>query len=391
MAKNLNVEGGKIVLDENRVPVVAECAEGQVVQRGVDEWTCVEIEDLAIGAGDGIVTAPGPGAVTVSVDFGPGELQVASGEDVETALEGNTTNAADIDALEVRATAIETLDASQTASIDGLETRPINDLYVDTCDGARSGGLGLVNGELVFCDGSSFRAVELAPPPPPLVIAAFDRLDFDAVTKVWPSVDGSAQFFMFDNIVRRESADPPSGGPEGVGSSNNAAAAGSSVVGHGRIELPERDFSIEVTFEGEDTIFSIGDLRASVFGGGTGEVTITELGRFQRWTDPTPPAAGSQRHHMVYVHGADDSRQVYLDGDALVPNTDPDAAQLTGPRLNPDPILKLGSDFGGGAGGANAFVYFNITIHGHALNATEVDAACEDQVTEGLLASCPPI
>lgn len=388
---NLNVEGGKIVLDENRVPVVAECAEGQVVQRGIDEWTCVEIEDLAVTAGAGIVTAPGPGAVTVSVDFGPGATQVATGADLALVVEGTATNANDIGALQTRAGAIEAENASQSASIDGLETRPINDLYVDTCDDAASGGLGLVNGALAFCDGTNFRPIELGPPPPGLIIAAFDRADYDATTKVWPSSDGSARFFMFDTVVRRESVDPPVNGPKGVGASNNGAAAGSSVIGHARIDLPERDFSIEVTFEGSDTVFTIGDLRASLFGGGTPEVTLTELGRSTRWTDPTPPAAGDQRHHLVYVHGADDSRQVYLDGEPLIPNTtDPDAARLTGPRLDKDPIFKLGSDFGAGAGGGNAFVYFNLTIHGHALDASEVDAACAVQVTDGLLTACPP-
>lgn len=86
------VKDGRLVIDDTVVPVVAECAEGQAIVRAANGWSCV---DLAAGTivGAGLLVA----GETISVDFGDGATQVATGERVVAAEDA-------VDALDAEVT-----------------------------------------------------------------------------------------------------------------------------------------------------------------------------------------------------------------------------------------------------------------------------------------------
>ena len=69
-----NVEGGVLSVDDTKVPVVDACEDGQAVVRSGAGWACVALADGTV-AGDGLIVS----GTTISVDFGDGATQVASG------------------------------------------------------------------------------------------------------------------------------------------------------------------------------------------------------------------------------------------------------------------------------------------------------------------------
>jgi hypothetical protein len=354
----LIVNDGRLQIDSDKVPVLAEpCVEGQTVVRTAEGWACAPIGVAgSVTAGDGL-TGGGAGDVTLEVDFGDDDSQVASGARalaLETALETATTTAA---------TALSDVDGR----VEVLEQQSLTDLYVSTCDTAAIGGLGFVNGSLVMCDGVDFRAVQLAAPPPPAIIA-----DYDVASRsgnAWTDKTGGDAIALGTDMGVVNIAGPPV--RSGIGRLVGGGAGFGAPVGQRLLELPARGFSIEIVAQGSDQFFVHGadGLSLQVFGS---EVSVREFGREMRFQIVNAIESTSP-NHFVYVHKDNNDRDLFVNGERLLQA--PDAGRWTGPYLGERGVFTLGSRFAAGAGGGPIFL--KVVIHGQPLNAVAVTAACE--------------
>ena len=143
--------------------------------------------------------------------------------------------------------------------------------------------------------------------------------------------------------------------------------------------LPARDFAIDLVVQGSDQLFVHGadGLSLQVFGS---EVVVREFGRELRF--PTPTLSSSSPNHFVYVHKANDDRDLFVNGERITTSS---TGRWTGPYLGERGVFSLGSRFAGAAGSSP--VYFKVVIHGAAQNAAAVLAACEAAESAGILNS----
>lgn len=370
-----NVEGGVLSVDDNKVPVIDECADGQAVVKAGDGWACVALADGTV-AGDGLTI----NSDTISVDFGDGATQVASGarvDDVEADIVAIGEDIGDLDgrvtAVEAGVTAVDgrvtTVDADLRTLI-GQQGDALASFFVDTCDENTAGGLNRAGGVLGVCDGAQFRVITLDPPTPPAIIADYHQDDVTNGATSWTNrVTGGEPLFLGTDVGR---VTPPAPGVVGIGRVGAAAAGFASPSGHGRLVLPERAFSIELVVTGSDTIFTHGqdDLQLSFFA----QMTVREHGRDSRYRSPPTAPDSNRPSHIVYVHEANDARRVYVNG--VEQTLETDSSQWNGPYLSNSSLVALGNSFGAAGAGA-ALLHHRVRIHGVPLTAAEVLLRCQ--------------
>ena len=428
----LKVTGGKLQIDDTRVPVVAECSAGQVVARSADDqaWECVTVQSTTISAGSGSTVTQGEaGDFNVAVAFGDGATEAATGARalalegrmglVETGLgEANTrlgAAEADIDGLTVDLGAAESaldgrLDIAE-ADIDGLtlslgaaeadidvrldiaeadiaeaegrldtlQDRALIE-YSSICNASAVGVFNLESGILSFCDGVRFRTIEVAPSPPPELVAQFTLASFlRAPSKTWPNVVvGGPEMFIGSRVVVGNLGNGP---PNGV-INLNTSPAGSSPLAHMILELPLRNFSIEIVASGSGGLLFTHAPDGLSFSWNSCdgcERVITESGAPLRFIAP-PGASGDPAsiRHFLYVHEADDDRILYENGVKTLVSTSSVTAPWQGPYLGGRGIFSLGGNATnvGFNPIANNVVFFEASVFNTALSAAEAQIQC---------------
>ena len=458
----LKVTGGKLQIDDTRVPVVAECSAGQVVARSADDqaWECVTVQSTTISAGSGSTVTQGEaGDFNVAVAFGDGATEAATGARalalegrmglVETGLgEANTSLGAadtaidgrldaaegdidgltlslgaaeaDIDGLTVDLGAAEsaidgrldiaeadidglTVDLGEAESaidgrldiaeadiaaaegrLDTLQDRALIE-YSSICDESAVGVFNRDEGILSFCDGVAFRTIEVAPSQPPDLVAQFTLASFLGVpSKTWPNVvAGGPEMFIGSRVVVGSLGN---GTPNGVINLNTSATS-SSPLAHMILELPLRNFSIEIVANGSGLLFTHAPdgLSFSAFGVCDGcERVITESGAPLRFI--TPPGASTDLasiRHFLYVHDADDQRILYENGVKTLAPANPVPAPWQGPYLGGRGIFSLGGNATNvGFNPINNVVFFEASVFNTALNAAEALRECQSAAAE---------
>jgi hypothetical protein len=355
----LTVSKGRLQIDSDKVPVVTEpCTEGQSVVRSADGWACAPVV-VGVSAGPGL-SGGGAGDVSLAVDFGDGDSQVASGARtlaLESAAAATTSNVADLDdrvvtlegqGLDARVEALE--GQSLDDRVAGLEGQGL-DARVETLE------------------------EQLAVLPTPTIIAAYDVNSRNGT--LWNAIGVGEPLFLGTDIGSVQIAGPPP--VSGIGRVSGGGAVGGGPLGQRLLVLPARDFAIEMVAQGSEQIFVHGTdgLSLQVFGT---EVVVREFGRDLRFT---PPAfSSSSPNHLVYVHTATDERQLFVNGTRIAQSS---ASGWTGPYLGERGVFSLGSRSAGAAGSSP--VYFKVVIHGAAPNAAAVFTACKAAESAGILNS----
>ena len=434
----LKVTGGKLQIDDTRVPVVAECSAGQVVARSADDqaWECVTVQSTTISAGSGSTVTQGEaGDFNVAVAFGDGATEAATGARalalegrmglVETGLgEANTSLGAadtaidgrldaaegdidgltlslgaaeaDIDGLTVDLGAAESaidgrLDiaeadiAAAEGRLDTLQDRALIE-YSSICDESAVGVFNRDEGILSFCDGVAFRTIEVAPSPPPDLVARFTLASFLRVpSKTWPNlVPSGPEMFIGSKVVVGSLGN---GTPDGVIHS----PAGSSPLAHMILELPVRKFSIEIVANanGNGLLFTHAPdgLSFSAFGVCEGcERVITESGVSVRFITPSVVASTDPTsiRHFLYVHDADDQRILYENGLKTLAAPNQVNAPWPGPYLGGRGIFSLGGNATNVGFNPinNNVVFFEASVFNTALSATEAKSECDSAAAE---------
>ena len=368
----LTVSKGRLQIDSDKVPVVTEpCTAGQTVVRAADGWACAPAV-LGVSAGAGL-GGGGAGDVSLAVDFGDGDSQVASGARtlaLETAAAASTTDVANLDDRVV------TLEGQGLdARVAGLEGQGL-DARVETLEGqSLDDRVATLEGQ-----GLDARVVELeeqlAVLPTPTIIAAYDVNSRNGT--LWEPIGGVGEpLFLGTDIGTVQIAGPPS--VSGIGRVSGGGAVGGGPLGQRLLVLPARDFAIEMVAQGSEQIFVHGADGLSLQVSGT-EVVVREFGRDLRFT---PPAfSSSSPNHLVYVHTATDERQFFVNGERITTSS---TGRWTGPYLGERGVFSLGSRFAGAAGSSP--VYFKVVIHGAAPNAAAVFTACKAAESAGILNS----
>jgi len=364
----IGVKEGRLVIDDTVVPVVEGCAEGQAVVRAAPGWACVDLADGAV-VGAGLLR----NGRDIAVDFGDGASQVASGERVAGLEDDVLALDGELAGLGARVGTDESALAALADRVGVVEEQTLADLFVTACAPDTVGALRQDAAGLSVCDGEGFRAIALAAPPPPALIA--DYLVNNVQGGTWRNAVGSDHLFLGSDVGV---VTPPAPGVQGVGRVG-AAAGLASPLGQRRLRLPERGFSIEVVFTGSDTIVSHGDsLQISLF---ASEIVVRELGRETRFqTSPSPDTA--RPNHLVYVHEEGDARRLYLNGRQL--NRVVDTSFWSGPYLGDDDVFGLGSRFGAAAG---TLTFHRLRLHGVGLDGNAARSACQD-FSPSLIPSC---
>ena len=397
----LKVTGGKLQIDDTRVPVVAECSAGQVVARSADDqaWECVTVQSTTISAGSGSTVTQGEaGDFNVAVAFGDGATEAATGARalalegrmglVETGLgEANTSLGAADTAIDGRLDIAEAGIAAAKDRLDTLQNRDLIEYSLDLdCDESAIGVFNLEAGILSFCDGEDFRTIEVAPLPPPELVAQFTLASFLRVpSKTWPNlVPSGPEMFIGSKVV--------------VGSLNNGtpdgvihSPAGSSPLAHMILELPVRKFSIEIVANanGNGLLFTHAPdgLSFSAFGVCEGcERVITESGVSVRFITPSVVASTDPTsiRHFLYVHDADDQRILYENGVKTLAAPNQVNAPWPGPYLGGRGIFSLGGNATNVGFNPinNNVVFFEASVFNTALNAAEALSECQSAAAE---------
>ena len=356
----IGVKDGRLVIDDAVVPVVAGCTEGQAVVRAAPGWSCVDLADgTVVGAGllrDGS---------DIAVDFGDGASQVASGERMAALEDDVVALDGELDGLDARVGADASALAALADRVGVVEEQKLADLFVTACAPDTVGALRQDAAGLSVCDGDGFRAIELAAPPPPALLA--DYLVNNVQGGTWRNAVGSDHLFLGSDVGV---VTLPAPGGQGVGRVGAAPAGLASPLGQRRLRLPERGFSIEVLFTGSDTIVFHGDqLQISLF---ASEIVVRKLGRETRFqTSPSPDTA--RPNHLVYVHEDGDARRVYLNGRQL--SRVVDTSFWSGPYLGDDAVFGLGSRFGAAAG---TLTFQRLRLYGVGLDSNAARSACQE-------------
>jgi hypothetical protein len=343
----LTVSKGRLQIDSDKVPVVTEpCTEGQSVVRSADGWACAPVV-AGVSAGPGL-SGGGAGDVSLAVDFGDGDTEVANGARtlaLESAAAATSSDVADLDDR------VETLEGqSLDDRVTELEGQGLEERVTDLEE-------------------------QLAVLPTPTIIAAYDVNSRSGT--LWNAIGVGEPLFLGTDVGIVAIAGPPP--VSGIGRLPGGGAVGGGPLGQRLLELPARDFAIELVVQGSDQIFIHGSdgLGLQVFGT---EVVVREFGRDLRFA---PPAfSTSSPNHFVYVHKANDERELFINGERL---TSSSSGRWTGPYLGERGVFSLGSRSAGAAGSSP--VYFKVVIHGDAQNAAAVLAACEAAESAGILNS----
>ena len=303
---------------------------------------------------------------------------------------------ADIDGLTVDLGAAEsaidgrldTAEAGIAAAKDRLDTLQNRDLieYASECEPSAVGVFKLEAGILSFCDGEDFRTIEVAPSPPPELVAQFTLASFLRVpSKTWPNlVPSGPEMFIGSKVV--------------VGSLNNGtpdgvihSPAGSSPLAHMILELPVRKFSIEIVANanGNGLLFTHAPdgLSFSAFGVCEGcERVITESGVSVRFITPSVVASTDPTsiRHFLYVHDADDQRILYENGVKTLAAPNQVNAPWPGPYLGGRGIFSLGGNATNVGFNPinNNVVFFEASVFNTALNAAEALSECQSAAAE---------
>ena len=355
----LTVSKGRLQIDSDKVPVVTEpCTAGQTVVRGADGWACAPAV-LGVSAGAGL-GGGGAGDVSLAVDFGDGDSQVASGARtlaLETAAAVTTTDVANLD------------DRVVTLEGQGLDAR------VETLEGQS------LDDRVAGLEGQGLDArvetleEQLAVLPTPAIIAAYDRDSRSG--SVWNAIGVGEPLFLGTDVGLVSIAGPPV--VSGIGRVAGGGAIGGGPLGQRLLVLPARDFAIDLVVQGSEQLFVHGADGLSLQVSGS-EVVVREFGRELRFT---PPAfSSSSPNHLVYVHTATDERQFFVNGERITTSS---TGRWTGPYLGERGVFSLGSRFAGAAGSSP--VYFKVVIHGAAPNAAAVFTACKAAESAGILNS----
>lgn len=364
------VEDGRLVIDDNVVPVVGNCAEGQAVVRAASGWSCVDLVDATV-VGAGLLQSGND----VVVDFGDGATQVASGARALALEEAADALDAEVTDLGARVVNDEAALSALTARVTFVEDQTLADFFVDTCDSSAVGALrGDVAG-LSVCDGVRFREVQLAPAALPALVADYQVENVQG--GIWRNAVGTDHLFLGSDVGV---VNPPAPGVQGVSRVGSGTGAGlGSPQGQRLLRLPSEGFSIEVLFTGSDTIVSHGErLQVSLF---ASELVVREFGRETRFQMPVAPDT-ARPNHVVYVHENNNARRVYFNGQQL--QRVQDATFWNGPYLGGEDVFGLGSRFGAAAGG---MVYHRVRLHGLALDANAARASCQ-QFSPSIIPSC---
>ena len=365
----LTVSKGRLQIDSDKVPVVTEpCTEGQTVVRSADGWACAPTV-LGVSAGAGL-SGGGAGDVSLAVDFGDGDTEVASGARtlaLETAAAVTTADVANLGDRVVTLEGQGLDDRVATLEGQGLDARVVElegqslDDRVATLEG----------------QGLDARVVELeeqlAVLPTPTIIAAYDVNSRSGT--LWNAIGVGEPLFLGTDVGRVDIAGPPA--VDGIGRVSGGGAVGGGPLGQRLLELPARDFAIELVVQGGEQIFVHGTDGLSLQVVGT-EVVVREFGRDLRST--APAFSSSSPNHLVYVHTATDERQFFVNGQSITTSS---TGRWTGPYLGERGVFSLGSRLAGAAGSSP--VYFKVVIHGAAPNAASVLAACEAAESAGIL------
>ena len=366
----LTVSKGRLQIDSDKVPVVTEpCTEGQTVVRSADGWACAPTV-LGVSAGAGL-SGGGAGDVSLAVDFGDGDTEVASGARTLALETAAAVTTADVANLGDRVVTLE--GQGLDARVAGLEGQGL-DARVETLEGQS------LDDRVATLEGQGLDArvetleEQLAVLPTPTIIAAYDVNSRNGT--LWEPIGGVGEpLFLGTDIGTVQIAGPPS--VSGIGRVSGGGAVGGGPLGQRLLVLPARDFAIEMVAQGSEQIFVHGadGLSLQVFGT---EVVVREFGRELRFT---PPAfSSSSPNHLVYVHTATDERQFFVNGERITTSS---TGRWTGPYLGERGVFSLGSRLAGAAGSSP--VYFKVVIHGAAPNAASVLAACEAAQSAGIL------
>ena len=257
--------------------------------------------------------------------------------------------------------------------------------YSSICDESAVGVFNRDEGILSFCDGVAFRTIEVAPSPPPDLVAQFTLASFLGVPrKTWPNVvAGGPEMFIGSRVVVGSLGN---GTPNGVINLNTSATS-SSPLAHMILELPLRNFSIEIVANGSGLLFTHAPdgLSFSAFGVCDGcERVITESGAPLRFI--TPPGASTDLasiRHFLYVHDADDQRILYENGVKTLAPANPVPAPWQGPYLGGRGIFSLGGNATNvGFNPINNVVFFEASVFNTALNAAEALRECQSAAAE---------
>ena len=441
----LKVTDGKLQIDDTRVPVVAECSAGQVVARSADDqaWECVTVPSTNVSAGSGSTVTQGEaGDFNVAVAFGDAATEAATGARAlalegrmglvetglgeaktslgaaDTAIDGRLDIAeadidgltlslgaaeadiddltprlgaaeADIDGLTVDLGAAEsaidgrldTAEAGIAAAKDRLDTLQDRALieYSSVCNESAVGVFNLEAGILSFCDGEDFRTIEVAPLPPPELVAQFTLASFLRVpSKTWPNVVvGGPEMFIGSRVVVGNLGNGP---PNGVINS----PASSSPLAHMILELPLRNFSIEIVASGSGGLLFTHAPDGLSFSWNSCqgcERVITESGAPLRFIAPQGASVDpASIRHFLYVHEADDARILYENGlqtSETSVSTNPVTAPWQGPYLGGRGIFSLGGNATNvGFNPNNNVVFFEASVFNTALSAAEAKIQC---------------
>ena len=403
--ERLTAVDGSLAIGEQLVPLLADCALGELVARTEVGWECVErgVTNVVVGAG---LTGGGTGLSTVVVNFGDSASQVATGarakalEDVLIPLSGSLVigpvgptqqlvplladcaagklvarTAVGWECVE-RGIAIEEGSGLSKSDSAGVSTLSVifGDDASQVATGARANALEddarTLREEF---DALVDRVDELEAPTVPSIIAQFSGEDINDVSNLWPSDDGATVIALSSQAVVTLAGNSIASIQAGSASVSGGFGGG---LGLTRIALPPSNFSVEMLVNSTGCIFTHGvdntpmSLKVCI---GPGGVTVNEglVNILAVLPQGFPDMGlGTRVVHLVYVHG-DTARRLYINGFpiSLSPH-------IAGPYQGGDAPLLLGEhNFAGNAGGV---IIHDLVFHGLALTQAEVRLSCRN-------------
>ena len=400
--ERLTAVDGSLAIDEQLVPLLADCALGELVARTAVGWECVErgVTNVVAGAG---LTEGGTGVSTVAVDFGDSVSQVATGarakalEDVLTPQSGSLVigpvgptqqlvplladcaagklvarTAVGWECVERGVTAIEAGSGLSKSDSAGASTLSVifGDETSQVATGARAKAL--EDDALTLreeFDALVARVDEFEAPTVPSIIAQFRGEDINDESNLWPSDDDDDA-----TVIALSSQAVVTSAGNNIASIQAGGVSGSGGNGGGlgltRIALPPSDFSVEMLVNSTGCIFTHGventptSLTVCIL---HGMVSVNEA-KVNITVQAAPELnVGNAVVHLVYVHGALD-RKIYING-RLFPLT----PHINGPYQGGDAPLALGDQVAPGP-----LIIHDLVFHGAALNAAQVHTSCAD-------------
>ena len=298
----------------------------------------------------------------------------------EADIDGLTVDLGEAEsAIDVRLDTAEADIAAAEGRLDTLQDRALIE-YSSICNASAVGVFNLEAGILSFCDGEDFRTIEVAPSPPPDLVAQFTLASFLRVpSKTWPNVVvGGPEMFIGSRVVVQSLGNGATNGVINL----NTSPTSSSPLAHMILELPLRNFSIEIVASGSGGLLfthAPDGLSFSWTSCQGCERVITESGAPLRFI--TPPEASTDPasiRHFLYVHEADDDRILYENGVKTSVSTSSVTAPWQGPYLGGRGIFSLGGNATNvGFNPINNVVFFEASVFNTALSAAEAEIQCD--------------